>query len=779
MADRDKLLRAIDDGRSRSYGGDENSELGQRRARLLEAYFGLNTIPAPEGRSNVVDRSVYETIHTILPSLVRIFAGSSDEVCKFLPVGPEDEQAAEQTTQVINHVVTQLNNWEQICADWIHDALLLPNAYCMAYWDESSRVERHTYEDQSDDQVAMIVSDASVKVIQHSAEVDEEATRQQMAMWQQASQMAIAQGMMPPPEPGQVMKHDLVIERINDEGKVCIKVLPPEHCEVSFDTPDWTLTACPYFEYGCNKTIADLRAMGLDVPDDISDDADSDTEEDQIRDRFGEDSDGGGEEEGAMRRVWTRMIWVDADAEDDGMARKYYVLAVGRTILYEEAVGRVMVSSMVSQPLPHRHPGMPIAETVLDIQDIRTSVTRGGLDNLNLSNAGRHVISSAVSLADFLDARPGGAVRMLNDELPGQGHIVPLVHPVVFDQVIGSLEYFDQVRQNRTGASRYFSGTDANAINKTASGTIALQSMASMRVEHIARMMAPAVEQLFSIVHELISKHQSKPLTLQLRNKWVQVDPQAWMKKRDVRLSVGVGAGNKDQMMAQLQGVLAAQMQVGMPLGLVQRENIHATNVEILKLAGFANPQKFWPDPSQLPPPQPPANPDQIKAQARMQELQFQAGQDAQKNQADQQMEMHRMQMQAELDRNREEMQARQKAIEAEMQAAIQREQIASQERIAAVKAELEKYKADLQAAVTIQSAQTSSTTAERDSGLAQQLSGSIEQLMLALQTLQQERDMPVELVRNPQTGRAEGIKRGERVRKIARGPDGRAMGIQ
>jgi hypothetical protein len=67
-------------------------------------------------------------------------------------------------------------------------------------------------------------------------------------------------------------------------------------------------------------------------------------------------------------------------------------------------------------------------------------------------------------------------------------------------------------------------------------------------------------------------------------------------------------------MMAQLQQVLAAQMQIGLPLGLVTRENIHATNAEIAKLAGFANPDKFWPDPGKLPPQQNPLRPIAVPA---------------------------------------------------------------------------------------------------------------------------------------------------------------------
>lgn len=626
--DEQKLLAAIDAARENSYGSDEQSSLAAKRARWIEAYLGLNTNPAPEGRSQVVDRSVYETIQVLLPSLVRIFASSSDEVCKFVPVGPDDEAAAEQTTAVLNHIVTAQNPWEQICSDWIHDSLLLANGYAMAYWDESQTNEREVYEGQSDDQLAALLSDTDVRVIQHSERPDEQGNadaqrghEQALQQYQQMAQMAQMQGqpVPPPPQPPQpILLHDLVIERTSNKGKVCIKVLAPEHCRISADTPDWTLKECPYFEYRQQKTIADLRSMGLDVAEDVSDD-EEDQEEDDARNRFGEDSFNEDDGEGVMRRVWARMIWLRADAEDDGISRLYYLIVVGRTVLFAEPVGRIPVASMTPQPLPHRHIGMSVAETVSDLQDIKTAVKRGGLDNLYLANNGRHIVSSRVNLDDFLDARPGGVVRMLDDSMPAEGHVVPIAHPFAFNEIIGSLEYFDQERQNRTGASRYFAGTDAGAINKTASGTIALQNMAAMRVEHIARMMAPAVETLFSCVHEIISKHENKPLTLKLRGQWTTVDPQAWRTQRDVRISVGVGAGNKESMMAQLGQLFGAQMQL-MPAGIAGPQQLHATVTEMAKLAGFANPAKFWVDPSTQPPRPPQPDPVLMIEQAKLQQ---------------------------------------------------------------------------------------------------------------------------------------------------------------
>jgi len=636
--DKDRLLAAIDAHRDNAYGEDEHSSLAAKRALWLEKYLGLNTNPAPEGRSQVVDRSAYETIQVLLPSLVRIFASSSDEVCKFTPVGPEDEAAADQTTAVINHIVTAQNQWEQICSDWLHDSLVLANGYAMAYWDSSEQVIRETYEGQSEDQVAALLSDTGVQVLQHSQRPDEQGNADQQKAYEQAlmqHQQQLMQYQMqaqavppgqpvPPPPPAPqppqpLMLHDLVIERVQNKGKVCVQVLAPEHCRVSADTPDWTLKECPYFEYRQQKTIADLRAMGLEVPEDVSDDEDDDQEEDFARNRFGEDSFNEDDGEGVMRRVWARMIWVRCDAEGDEMSRLYYVIAVGRTILYAEPTGRIPVASMTPQPLPHRHIGMSVVETVVDLQDIKTAVKRGGLDNLYLANNGRHIVSSRVNLDDFLDARPGGIVRMLDDSMPAEGHVLPLAHPFAFEQIIGSLEYFDQERQNRTGASRYFSGTDAGAINKTASGTIALQNMAAMRVEHIARMMAPAVEYLFTCVHEIISKHENKPLTLKLRGQWTTVDPQAWRSKRDVRISVGVGAGNKESMMAQLAQLFGAQMQL-MPAGIAGPQQLHATVTEMAKLAGFANPGKFWVDPSTQPPRPPQPDPVMMIEQAKLQQ---------------------------------------------------------------------------------------------------------------------------------------------------------------
>ena len=670
--DNDALIRAIDAAAENAIGSDTDDEISASRAAALHAYLGDNVDPAPEGRSQVCDRTLFETVESILPSLVRIFA-SGDDVVRVLPVGPDDHDAADQTTALLQWTVTEKNSWEQIVHDWAKDALLLRNGYCLAYWDQSERVERETYEGQSDEQLALLMQDKNVRVLQHSQQPDAETDQrnqqmfaQAMQQYQQAAMQAQQQGQMPPPPPQQpqpAFLHDVVIERVESEGKACIKVLPPEHCLIDAATPDFTLRDCNYFEYWDLKTLSELRAMGLKVEDDISDADDDDTLEDDARDRFSEEwrdiEDGA---DPSMRRVKTRMIWIRTDLEEDGIARLYYCIRVGQTILYAEPVSRIPVASITPMPMPHRHVGLSMWDVLEDIQNTKQAIVRSALDNLYLSVNGRHVVSDQVNLEDLLTVRPGGIVRMNSSALPAEGHVLPLNHPFAFDSIIGTLNYFDQSRQNLSGVNAYFNGVDQGALNRTATGLSMMTTQSAQRVEQIARMFSTGVEYLFSCVLELLQKHSNKTQIFHLRGKWYAVDPLAWAKKRDLKISVGVGAGNKDAMLAQLQQMFGAQTQIGMAIGIADPRTVYNTASEIAKLQGFAQPERFWVDPASKPPapPQPPpeVQVEQMRLQADQQKTQMQAQLDAQRTQLEIQAKAQLEQAQLAFDKWKTEFQA-------------------------------------------------------------------------------------------------------------------------
>lgn len=601
MPDYTKLNNAIDAFEARSYGSDTDGELEADRARAMSAYMGENVLPVPEGRSAVVDRSVYETIQWIIPSLCRVFA-SGDDVIEIPPVGPEDEEAAKQESHYLNYILLQKNPWFEVFSTAAHDALLLKAGYLYAFKDKRRFVQTERYENQTPESLSILLNDKSLQVTDAeqipSDEIDP-MTGQPMVLF------------------------NVTVKRIKEDSAYKVVALAPDHCKVAEETPSWHLENCPYFEYWEEVTISDLRAEGFDVSDDIADGDDRDTQVDDKRNKYGEDQDIENSDP-AMRVVRKRMIWVRHDYDQDGIAEMQYVVRVGNEILAREECNRIPVAVLACRPIPHRHIGASIADEQVDIQDIKTSILRQGLDNLYQTNNVRtYVNDELINVDDLMVNRPGGLIR--GKGIFGQD-IAPMPTPFMFDKAMAGLEYMDQVRENRSGVNRYFTGIDQNALNKTASGISQLTSMAAQRVEQIARTMALGVEQLASILHELILKHGHKKEVVRIRSKWVEVDPSSWKNRYDFRISVTYAAGNKDAQMGRLQVLAnyqAQAMQSGVPI--VTPQNLFETAMEITKAADISSPDRFWTQPEKIPPQGPP-QPDptvmaaeSLKAQVTMQ----------------------------------------------------------------------------------------------------------------------------------------------------------------
>jgi hypothetical protein len=171
MPDQDKLIAAIDSYSESAIGG-ASGELARQRALALDAFGGKNIEPAPEGRSQVVDWSMFESVMWIMPSLMRIYGGiHGDAIVEFDPVGPEDEEAAEQESEVLNHLILQKTQWDIVARTWMQDALITKNAYCLCYNEEILVPEKDRYEGQTEEQLAIILDD-DVEVVGQNAYQD-------------------------------------------------------------------------------------------------------------------------------------------------------------------------------------------------------------------------------------------------------------------------------------------------------------------------------------------------------------------------------------------------------------------------------------------------------------------------------------------------------------------------------------------------------------------------------------------------------------------------------
>lgn len=145
------------------------SKLSAEREKAMDYYHGdvSKDLPNLEGRSQAVSFDVSDTIEGLMPQLMEIFA-SGDKVVEFDPVGPEDEEAAEQETDYVNHVFMQQNPGFLVLYSFIKDALLSKVGVVKVRWHTEEREERTTYYDIDDAQLAMLVNDPDVEIVEHT-----------------------------------------------------------------------------------------------------------------------------------------------------------------------------------------------------------------------------------------------------------------------------------------------------------------------------------------------------------------------------------------------------------------------------------------------------------------------------------------------------------------------------------------------------------------------------------------------------------------------------------
>lgn len=643
MDDKD-LVRAIEALETAASDGN----LASNRTSALDYYRGENVNPAPEGRSQVVDRALYDTCEAIKGPVLKLFL-SGDEVVKFTPRGPEDIKPAEQETAYVNWTITEKNDAFSVFSGWMHDALLQKNGYVLARWQEEE-YEEERYEGLTLEEAQVLLQAPGVEVKKVDEKVDDYGG----------------------------LTVDIVIERESQPGFVRIENVPPESVLVDPNATTVCLNYSNFVERREEMTISELRAMGFDVDDDISDSGsnDEDFELEHRKLRTWQLRDEDIEPDPSMRRVKVREVWIRVDADGDGEAELRHVIVVGSTVLLNETADLVPLVAFCAKPLPHQHYGESLYDELKEVQDAKTALLRGVLDALYLANSPRFAVNrDRIDLDDMLVSRPGGLVRVDGDPA---GAVLPLTTAYNPGPALSALEYMDTVRETRTGVTRVGTGLDPNALNKTASGIAMLQGAQSQRIELVARHFAQSVTELCSVVHALTLKHSRRAQLVMLRNEWVPVDPRQWTTRKDMSISVGLGTGNRQEQNAFLMQMLQLALGPGVQMGFSAPDKVYAMLSKLTNNAGFKNAEEFWVDVSKRPPQppqQPPPDPKMLEVQQRGQIEQAKLQQTAQIEQAkaaqDAQMEMARAQAGMELERQKAQMQAEVARYKAELDAQV------------------------------------------------------------------------------------------------------------
>lgn len=589
------LLTLVANERKAAIGFENDATLLDEREKSLEYAKGqMRDVPALPMRSKAVSTDVNDAIETLLPDLVEIFTGT-DDVVAFTPTGEEDEQAAQQETDYINHVVFHENDGFMLLYTGFKDALTVKTGVWTWWWEDYRYAEEEVEVAGPEDLQGLILGaqEGKYEVIDVKADEDDGATSLKVTL-----------------------------KKPDGGGCVRIKAWPPEDFAVAKDTV--RLADATYCAARSYPRAQDLIADGYDeakvnklpvyvMPDEQIERARSTAgEEDQTNDT-------------TLRQVEiiTHFIRVV-----EGRESKLYRVVTGadETVLLEkDEVEHIQFAAVTPYPVAHRFFGRSVADLVMEIQRIRTSLVRMMLDSgyfaLNQRVEVAEDRATPNTIADLLRNEPGVPIRSKGDALK------PVTAGALAFDVQGALEFTATMSEQRTGIIRNAQGINPDTLHDTAKGAAQQLGQALKRTRLIARVFAETgVKDLFMGVHATIRAHATRGAKARLRNKWVEIDPTSWGSRNDMTIELGVGAGGREHEMqkAQMLGeVIQTAIQAPGAASMFPPEKIYHATKKAIEAIGYKDPDAFIANPKDAAPQQPQPDPEVVKAQADM-ELQRQ-----------------------------------------------------------------------------------------------------------------------------------------------------------
>jgi len=612
------------------------------RATATEYYRGDPFGNEEAGRSQIVSMDVRDTVMSILPSLMRIF-NSTENTVEYAPQGPEDIEAAKQATEYARYVINRDNDGFLQMHAAFKDALIRKVGVLKCYWDDQTKFETHDWTGLDDNALAALMSDADVDVqIQASEPVGEPMMD------------PMTGEILPPP-----MVHSVRATYTHPDGRIKMEAVPPEEFLISRESK--SLDQASYIGHRRVVTVSELVAMGYDYDvvsdaganyDDMESNIERYTRNKSLTSEMSERNDP------AMKKVLYVESYIKVDYDGDGIAELRKICSVGdeSVILMNEPCSVVPFAVFCPDPEAHDFFGMSVADAVMDIQKIKSSIMRNTLDSLSMSIHPRMAITEGmVNLDDAMSTEVGSIIRQRQN-----GAVQMLSMPFVGQQAFPVLKYMDELKEARTGISKASAGLDAGALqSSTATAVNATVSAAQQHIELIARVFAETgMKQLYKIVLHLLTTHQDAPRMVRLTNNFVPIDPRTWNSNMDVSVRVALGRGTDTERMMMLKQIGEMQREAMQTMGAVNPltdiNKLSNTLKAMTELAGFKDTSQFWSDPAQFQPPPQEDKPDIQEQLIAVQIQQIQA--DIQKKAAELNLERDKMMMDD--DRKRDELDA-------------------------------------------------------------------------------------------------------------------------
>jgi len=577
------LCRPHHGSKQRPANDAKNDEVNSQREVALQFYNGEPFGNEEQGRSQVVTRDVAEVIDYMLASVLRTMV-SGDRVVEFQAMADDDREAVEEANEAVGQYFLNAQDGYRVLHDTLKSGLLEKTGAAKTF--------------------------VETKPTRQTVEVDEF----QLAQMQDTVQIDAAEELQPATidETGETIQPAIWrVSYVENAVEFPDTPIPNEELLVAKDS---RFLEDGYHAHKVRKTVSQLREMFGEVVDETLLGFDSQNGGSGLAD-VRDANKGESFRDGPNRFAWLLEEYCYYDLDGDGIAEFLRVQRSGRQIFSVEQVEYSLIEEWCPFPMQHRRVGQSLADKCMDIQLVRSVLLRQSLDNLYLSNVPRMLVPESSmgdsTVDDLLTVQPGALVRYMGAQPPS-----PLTTPFVADSSFQALEFMSGERESRTGITRMNQGLDADALNKTATGTAMMQAAGQQMEEYIARHFAEFLGRLFRKKYRLMRDY-GQSFTTMVDGVLKIVDPSRWPDDVRVIVRAGLGTNRKDQ---RVQARIAAlQIMQGAAQGgsrTVSDQNVYAMLRGLMMDMGLGSVHELVTDPEQNPAPEQ-QDPKMAEAQAK------------------------------------------------------------------------------------------------------------------------------------------------------------------
>ena len=544
------------------YKGDEN--------------YYKKLMPEISKKSRFVSTDIADVVEAIMAQLMKIFFGSQ-EVITIQGRTAEDEEPARILQMLCNYQINRLNDGFMKFYRWFKDALYKDFGVMKITWDR--QYETDEYDDTlSIDELNALQANPNVRILE-------------------------TENLGEQPDANGLLKE---IYRVKYELKRVIKNQP-------------VFEVVPYYEFLFDPTAINQNDMRFAIhrklvtvdylrkkqDDGIYKNVDEAIQAGNTDDNFFIDNienmnkgmqmavNSGNDENKARQFVTLYEYWGQVDIDGDGRLENVVCTVVNNTIisLQENTLGAIpfaILSPMIENDSPI---GKGFASMLAQIQNMKTMLIKELAYNVALANDGRMLINQ--DFVNINDLFGNAKYIRTKGNMPLQQIAMPIPLGNIHQATFTALEYFDTIKENRSGITRYNQGLDARSLNRTATGVSLIMQASTQRLELIARVFAETgIKRFYRLLVGYNLRFIDEEQVIRLTNHPLEIRDD-FDGKFDYIVNAGVGISHKQETLEQLQQLLQIQTQILMPLKLVEPQHIWNTVAKMLEITGFKDVERY------------------------------------------------------------------------------------------------------------------------------------------------------------------------------------------